>query len=1055
MEAAKSSSALAACRTTMYHLSSSSSSEDELSFGANQENSVAAGPNIAVDIDNSAGVLDDSVAGVDDSSGTSPNIASETGSNGDDGQFYDDDSMDLSQNGRSNSCDKFQNSAFDTKEFADSDEDELHISSTALDDFTKYCQYANHHFCDLPPSFSAGVDLLNLLVKKRAPLHLFDDIFKWHTKNLSAKRAIPRKEMMERLNERYNTEGQKPYLLKNMTLPFSQAIVNVVCHDAKQSVVSLLTDPNIKPEDYLFHNDDPLAPPPESPTIVGDINTSRCYRETWKELIQPEPTIIDAKGVTRHKVLLMTPMYMDGAVTGQFANLPLEQMKLTLGILNCKTRDKGFAWRILGYVKNFLPEATKATDLLKHSGIRDADNYLQASDSESDEEDVVDLLETLAANQATHPALVTEDEDESEDEEEEETIPACNAQDLHTMMGGILESYKQLQEEGLDWDLPWKGKILPVHFVIRVPFVKGDTVEHDKHCGSFNSRTKGVKQLCRYCYCPTDRSDHPFEDWPRKSREDIEPLCKAGNVEALKAMSQQCIDNCWYQIKLGLHNKLGIHGACPFELLHWLQLGQYKYCRGCFFFQVGKTSIAGDSINTLAKLMGTFLKRQSERDLPRTSFSKGIIKGKLMAHEMSGVMLVLTAVLRSTAGRDVLMTQTRGKAKMKLGTFKQIKDWIMLLEKLLQLEAWLGQPELDVFLLTRLKSKIRELMQLEKRVADRDEGMKFCTFNFHAFLHLVDDILDHGVPSVVNTRSDEMHHKTSKTAALQTQRIPNNFDYQTAIRLHEYFLIELSKLELQDEKLWEYFDFDMDAEAEEDNLEAMSTESSAEGDNSVVPTALSGVRVEYSFANEGYTRSTYRVFSKMHNKHRFKFDKDLDDFLLNDCLRSMPGNNCDKYLNIFTEHTRHGKMFRGSPYFRGKPWRDWAWVEFEEEDGGDSPIQIHCFLDLRDMPEDPGDGSVHRMHCAPGIYAVCEGCKKRVDKKEVDMSEIFVPWTKIFKSTGKREFYLLDTESLEDTACLIPDHGHANKGAYLQLLPKKVWIWSFEQWLRSEDTLET
>ena len=56
---------------------------------------------------------------------------------------------------------------------------------------------------------------------------------------------------------------------------------------------------------------------------------------------------------------------------------------------------------------------------------------------------------------------------------------------------------------------------------------------------------------------------------------------------------------------------------------------------------------------------------------------------------------------------------------------------------------------------------------------------------------------------------------------------------------------------------------------------------------------------------------------------------------------------------------------------------------------------------------------------------------------------------------GKREFYLLDIESLEDTACLIPDHGHANKGAYLQLLPKKVWIGSFEQWLRSEDTLET
>jgi hypothetical protein len=62
---------------------------------------------------------------------------------------------------------------------------------------------------------------------------------------------------------------------------------------------------------------------------------------------------------------------------------------------------------------------------------------------------------------------------------------------------------------------------------------------------------------------------------------------------------------------------------------------------------------------------------------------------------MSGVMPVLTAVLQSYAG----------EAKMKLDRFQQINDWIMLLEKLLQLEAWLSQPELDVFLRTRLKAK--------------------------------------------------------------------------------------------------------------------------------------------------------------------------------------------------------------------------------------------------------------------------------------------------------------------------------------------------------------
>ena len=80
-----------------------------------------------------------------------------------------------------------------------------------------------------------------------------------------------------------------------------------------------------------------------------------------------------------------------------------------------------------------------------------------------------------------------------------------------------------------------------------------------------------------------------------------------------------------------------------------------------------------------------------------------------------------------------------------------------------------------------------------------------------------------------------------------------------------------------------------------------------------------------------------------------------------------------------------------------------GWTSKTRGDGGPSPIQIHCFLDLRDMPEDPGDGSVRRMHCGPGIYAVYEGCKKKVEKKEVDMSEILVSWTKIFKSTAREK----------------------------------------------------
>ena len=55
---------------------------------------------------------------------------------------------------------------------------------------------------------------------------------------------------------------------------------------------------------------------------------------------------------------------------------------------------------------------------------------------------------------------------------------------------------------------------------------------------------------------------------------------------ALKAISQQPIDNAFHGLRFGAHSVQGIHGACPGELLHSLLLGIYKYVRDCFFEQV-------------------------------------------------------------------------------------------------------------------------------------------------------------------------------------------------------------------------------------------------------------------------------------------------------------------------------------------------------------------------------------------------------------------------------------------------------------------------------------
>jgi hypothetical protein len=67
--------------------------------------------------------------------------------------------------------------------------------------------------------------------------------------------------------------------------------------------------------------------------------------------------------------------------------------------------------------------------------------------------------------------------------------------------------------------------------------------------------------------------------------------------------------------------------------------------------------------------------------MPRTNFAKGIKKGKLMAKEFAGLILILLVVLRSTRGRETVL---KGRSSKKhFQSEAQVQDWIILLERLL------------------------------------------------------------------------------------------------------------------------------------------------------------------------------------------------------------------------------------------------------------------------------------------------------------------------------------------------------------------------------------
>jgi len=334
-------------------------------------------------------------------------------------------------------------------------EDDFQKTDSILDEFEKFCQTSQHDRCELSEHLVAGVKLLRMLSKKRVPFSLYQDIFAWHKEHIKCTKFVPKENLLNMLNNRYNMENNKPKE-KMLELPKSKARISLVYHDAKQQVVSLLTDPRICDDDYLFHNDDPFAAPPEEFETVGDINTGRAYRATYKKLIEPCP--MTANG--RRKVLMPILHYMDGAVTGQFQNLPIEQMKICIGILKGKARDKAHAWRILGYIKNFLPEKSKAFEILAASENMDAKHYMSEMDayftqeggqvdvsSDDDDDDdspgVPDDVDETINNILQQQAEVNVNEDEVD---ETTGIEPCDAQDLHTMMDAILESYRKLEE---------------------------------------------------------------------------------------------------------------------------------------------------------------------------------------------------------------------------------------------------------------------------------------------------------------------------------------------------------------------------------------------------------------------------------------------------------------------------------------------------------------------------------------------------------------------------------------------------------------------------------
>lgn len=878
---------------------------------------------------------------------------------------------------------------------------------TILADFNQYAGHAARNFMQFTHNERQAINLMWLLRRTKASLDTYEAMMRWHLESCKKLRPheklgsrpefIGRPTLFSKLLNRYNLVG-KVNIVKQITVPSSRAKARIIKNDAKAMLQSLLTDPRIVDDDYLFFNNDPRSSPPDDKEFeyIGDINTGLAYTETYKMLITKPG----------EQVLLPIIIYLDAAATGQFADLPVTALKFTLGIFNRKAREKPHLWRTLGYLPKISKNRSRGRRKLLESGHVDAmiqhRNMLEGEGN-------------IAGGTDENPA-----------------------QDLHTMLAEILGQFVEIQNKGFMWDLVYRKTLYEdIEFVPFVPFIKCDTEEADRLAGKYTTRTGNVAQLCRYCCCPTQECDRPRAVYPRKTVPMIQELVEEEDKEGLKNMSQQFIINAMYQLRFGAHNEEGVHGACPLELLHALLLGMFKYIRGCFFEQVGGTSQLAKEVNALAVEIGVLFGRQSDRDMPKTKFSNGIQQGKLMAKEFTGVLLIIAAILRSTEGRRLLCVKQKGQKK---GRFAQddghLEDWIMLVETVLMWEEWLKSDVMAKKDVHRARRKHLYIMYLMRKVGNRTKGMGLKIMKFHAIMHMAQDIIHFGVPMNFDTGSDESGHKPSKTAAKVTQKRKETFDEQVGIRLTEVETLCLAREEFTNRRpLWQYsYEYSMDTKAKEPVQ---------------IPRkwGLGGGKLCICHDKDDAPQlcDTSR---QSKGKKDVKVELPFKDFLVE--LAEIVAEYYPK-LEFRTTFHKDGVIYRGTADYAGVVWRDWVMVEWYGTDG-QMPSKIWGFVDFRELPPDNVLNLGGLQPVPPAIYAIVEVADYNRTKGEAAKSELFIP---IKKEVGQMDkdrvvgltFYLANVDDFVEPIAVIPDIG-GPANAYFMLRRREQWREDFISWLR-------
>ena len=681
-------------------------------------------------------------------------------------------------------------------------------------------------------------------------------------------------------------------------------------------------------------------------------------------------------------------VYIDKLATDRHGHLSLEPVCFTLSIFNQKTRNRPEAWRPLGYVPN---------------------------------------IGLMSKAESTHAIK-----------------SAAKVQLYHDILSKIFRELASLQTKGgLPFQFFYRGKEYNVILQIPLLAVLGDTESHDRLCGRYNSRGKGVARLCRHCTTPRSQTDNVDYDWEHIIPSQIQNLVDSNNLEALKSISQHPIVNAFYRgICLG-GNPRGIHGMTPGEPLHVLEIGLFKIVIEGLCVNLGYKPKSKSypkilqELDVWARRIGKGLLHQSDRNLPRTYFPNGVTGGtKLAGHEMPGVLLVLLLICKMKETRTLLLTSKYFEAS-------HLRGWVKLLEGLLLWRWWLRLPSVPIAEIQSAKYATRALLKLFRSVVKRKHGSKLLIIKFHLCLHFLENQLDFGVTANVDTGPMESNHKrNAKQPSGQTQRRAETIELQTARRYIDNLIIDKAK-------------------------SAMNAKYPCTVSPPKTPTLVGAkYTLELHSGDDDDILPDASIVWDKHHRIETSYHPQFLEWLCSNVLAELgpniPIRGCAEHKRVTTCGKTY--MFRAHPSWRGgDSWHDWAIFSWEQDDGTPMhlPAQIITFVEfsefdiglLADLPfvfgSNPGlyamIESIERPLSAPatGNYVVVEGTKELTLDERLQRQVNVIPIT-------ASNLCLVPVDTIYEPIAAIPHQG-GNSGVFMFIRPSENWGYGFSQMIEEQD----